>query len=158
MTNKTEAIYRHVFMYIAENIFDMNCKSFMTDYETSMRNALHFVYPEAQLFACWFHFCQACRKRVSMLKMMPDISAEDQLRRLYYKFLCIPLLPAEKIVEAFRLLSLEARAVDIHLFSEFLLYFENQWIKKVSSFFLFCFIKFRTDNLLIYFFVMIGRA
>lgn len=134
MTNKSEASYRHVFLYINEHVFDMTCNSFMTDYELAMRNALRFVYPNAQFFACWFHFCQASRKKASMLRILPEISGEQQLRRMYYKFLCIPLLPSDKILEGFRLLSLEARAVNAVLFADFLTYFENQWLTRVSTF------------------------
>lgn len=65
MSRKTELVYRKVFQYIDSNIITLKCNSFMTDYETAMRNVLKKVSPYAELFACWFHFAQACRRQAS---------------------------------------------------------------------------------------------
>lgn len=52
---------------------------------------------------------------------------------LCYKFLCLPLLPANEIDAAFYRLKTEAENFDNRLFKRFLLYFESQWIKKVKK-------------------------
>lgn len=54
-------------------------------------------------------------------------------RHLYFKCMCIPLLPADKIVIAFDMLkekAMSARNVD-RKFKDFLRYFEQQWIRNV---------------------------
>lgn len=64
-------------------------------------------------------------------------------RQLYYKFMSLPLLPADKIVNAFEMLkekTLSAQDVG-RIFKDFLRYFERQWIRKVC-FLCLCFLFF----------------
>lgn len=52
-SRKTKLSYLKVFQYIESNIISLKCNSFMTDYETAMRNALKKISPDAVLYACW---------------------------------------------------------------------------------------------------------
>lgn len=132
MNGKRQQLYRDIFLYIKENLIDFECNSFLTDYETGMRNALREIYPNVQLLACWFHYCQAIRKMIKKLHMTRKISTNKQIRSLYFKFLCISLLPADKIEEAFLQLKLQCNATDMTFFADFLKYYERQWLRKVS--------------------------
>lgn len=101
MTKKTTEAYKAVFKYINENIFGLEAVSFMTDYESALRNALSEIHPSAKLFSCWFHYCQAIRRKCSGFKnFFSEIQKEKSSKTLYLKFLALPLLPAEKIKEA----------------------------------------------------------
>lgn len=66
MSRKTEEAYIHLFEYL-KTICDFQPISFMTDYEVAMRNALRTVFPEAQFYSCWFHFCQAVKRHGSQI-------------------------------------------------------------------------------------------
>lgn len=66
MSCKKQKCYEHVFKYIDEDICRLN-GTFMTDYEYAMRNALAIQYPQAKLRCCWFHFCQAVKKKAAKL-------------------------------------------------------------------------------------------
>lgn len=131
MSGKKQSLYEEIFNYVKENVVNLECRSFMTDFETSMRNALQKTYPNVKIFACWFHYCQSLRRKINQLHLMPRIAANKQLKNLYFKFLCIPLLPEDKIEQAFNELSLQCNAVDRGFFDDFLKYFDRQWMRKV---------------------------
>lgn len=133
MSRKTEDAYRHLFQYIESEVMSLQGVSFMTDYERAMRNALRSQYPSAKLYSCWFHFCQAPKKHAVQLPFFMGAVREDkEAATVYYKFLCLPLLPAAHILQAFQELMLEAKALRGNLFKMFLRYYERQWIKAVS--------------------------
>lgn len=94
MSRKTQESYTHLF--IKAHIFDLKPTSFMTDYERAMRNGLHAVWPDAGMFACWFHYCQAIKKHASQIPQFMTIARSDGDRiKLYYEIMCLPLLPAD---------------------------------------------------------------
>lgn len=135
MSRKTEESYLNVFKYIDSNIISLNCKSFMTDYEVAMRNAIKSVSKNAQLYTCWFHFCQACRRYVSGITgFLIALRSNQKLRKIFNKFLSIPLLPPQNIPEAFDIVCAEANKEDPKLFKIFIKYFQKQWLKKVNIF------------------------
>lgn len=102
----------------------------MTDYERAMRSALRKIYPGAEQYACWFHYCQALRRHANAIPgFVPAIRSNMGALEMYGKFLCLPLLPAAKIDEAFNLI--KAEAYDEDLFRRFLKYYEKQWMKQV---------------------------
>lgn len=110
----------------------MECQSFMTDYEVAMRNALRSCFPESSFFACWFHFCQACKRHASKIPgFVLKLRANETALNIYCRLLCLPLLPAVNIEAAFRNLQTEAANCDARLFRRFIAYFESQWIQKV---------------------------
>lgn len=52
---------------------------------------------------------------------------------LYHKFLALPLLPAESILEMFQKLKLDVSALDSsEIFQPFIDYFEQKWMNPVS--------------------------
>lgn len=105
----------------------------MTDYEKAMRNALKKCYPESKHYACWFHFCQAVKRHASQIAgFAVEIRKNATAREIYCRFLCLPLLPADVIENAFNELRLEAQNYNERFFRPFLGYFEMQWIRNVS--------------------------
>lgn len=134
MSRKTEQAYTHLFQCINAEIIDLQPTSFMTDYEVAMRNALRHVYPDAQMFSCWFHFCQAVKRHGSQIGgFLLAARSNTESSKIYYQLLCLPLLPPEHIVNVFKMIKMEAKAVHGHLFDTFLDYYERQWIKKVNT-------------------------
>lgn len=98
MTKKTRAAYEHVFNYINREVFPLDAKSFTTDYEIAIRNALKGLFPNADYTSCWFHFCQACKRRAASIDSFFEVTRRDPaLCRIYYKLLCLPLLPSNDI-------------------------------------------------------------
>lgn len=139
MDKKTKQAYIHLLQYINENIYKMEPNSFMTDYETSLQNALKVVFPNAQCYGCWFHYCQAIRRNISKKhsKLAELIRANGQASVLYHKILSLPLLPAKSIPVTLYILKEEISNIDnFNGFSKFFNYFEKQWMKKVCTNFL----------------------
>lgn len=134
MNRKTTAAYTAVFEFIEANICKLNAISFMTDYESAMRNGLRAVYPDAELHACWFHYTQAVRRKASKMPILfKELAKNEHLNRIYHKFLALPLLPPHEIINAYNMLkmAIECRA-QTNIFEEFLQYFSKQWLERVS--------------------------
>lgn len=132
MSKKTQTAYEHVFNFIEKKLkFSFDGMSFTTDYEKAMRNAIRNLYPEIKLVACWFHFAQAVKKNSSQINGFVRFLRGNKLAEdLYYKFQCIPLLPANYISSTYETLKREAYAIDKSAFQQFISYYEKQWIIK----------------------------
>lgn len=134
MSRKTKKAYHHVFKYIQSKIFDMTCFSFTMDFETAMRKALRSLYPNSKFVHCWFHFTQAAKKRAMQTpQLIPYIRQNKEAEEIYYKLLSLPLLPADQIKKEFLKLKVIVNARHRSIFSDFLVYYENQWIHKVHG-------------------------
>lgn len=130
MTRKTEKAYTHIFNYIEKNVCSLKC--FMTDFEAAMRNGLKSLDTGAIFNTCWFHVCQAVRRRVAKnFGLITLIQTNETARELYKKILALPLLPAPLIRDAFMILKGEILTRFSRAFREFLRYYERQWIEKV---------------------------
>lgn len=116
----------------------MEPATFITDYETALRNALNKVYPATKLTGCWFHYCQALRRFVAkkdsqLLQYMQYNSADA--RQIFHYFMALPLLPATSIYDIFEDLKKKVKEFDKeNRFSTFIKYFEKQWMLKVRIF------------------------
>lgn len=135
MSRKTRTSYEHLFKYIKKNVIDLgNSISIMTDFEVAMRNALRAIFPAPKLLCCWFHFCQAAKKRAMQTSQLyPYLHLHKDARAIYCKLLSLPLLPACDIRPQFIKLKILALAKHRTIFADFIKYYENQWIIKVSS-------------------------
>lgn len=136
MSKRTQPVYEDVFGYLMENIFPLDrVKSFTSDYELAMRNALSKMFPAAELIACYFHYTQAIKRSVSKLPEMLDaIKADEKAKSIYYRIQCLPLLPPDNIEMAFQDLCNEAKLLERSVkkaLGPFFTYVRRQWIKKV---------------------------
>lgn len=140
MSRKSEKCYIHLFETLKE-MFPLNGNSIMTDFELGMRNAIRHVYPTLKMYTCWFHFCQAAKRKASQLmNLVHHIKTNANIKSAYYKLLSLPLLPAKDIVPCFQMI--KSQVADEKVFKPFMRYFEKQWIKKVTFFYLFLFHQF----------------
>lgn len=135
MTRKLECSYAHLFEYINTSILELKPATFMTDFEKGMRNAIKKIWPDANQFTCWFHYCQAIKRHsVQIPEFMTIVRGDRGTLKLYYDVMCLPLLPAANINEAFMELKLEASAKHGDLYAKFMHYVESYWLKKVHYF------------------------
>lgn len=133
MSRKTTEAYESVFEFVDNNVINLKgAQSFTTDYEIAMRKALNSFSPSSTLYSCYFHYCQAVKKRAFQTDgFVKLISSNMNAKSVYYRLMCLPLLPSEHIDQAFIDLKQEADKIDKHGFHSFLKYFKAQWIKKV---------------------------
>lgn len=136
MSCTEQTCYAHILKYIHDNICSLEGSSFMTDYEAGMRNAIAGQYPNVRLRCCWLHFCQTVKTNASRNACFVDMIRNNSFgREIYYKLLCIPLLPPKMIPTAFEILKKKADRVDHESFHEFLQYYEQQWLIRVCIYF-----------------------
>lgn len=129
MTRKTEAAYTHLFHNI-ESRWKINAKKATTDYEKAIKNALRKVYTGIKIVSCWFHYCQALAKNAKNIKGFRNfIKSDDAASRIFRKLMCLPLMRADNIPAAFKLIKEEALNLNKNKFAPFLSYIEEQWLK-----------------------------
>lgn len=63
------------------------------------------------------------------------IYTDEHCRRLYYKLLCLPLLPKQLILDEFKKIEKDGRSIQSPLMNKFLNYYKNQWLKRVKNHF-----------------------
>lgn len=113
MDRKSQLAYEHVFEYIHKHVFPLDCAIFTTDYESAMRNALQKLFGHTKLFACYFHYCQAVKKRAaSTYGFVNMLQTNKDARSVYYRLHCLPLLPHQYIKAMYTELKNEAVSVD----------------------------------------------
>lgn len=141
MSKKTQKSYEHVLRFIDANVFRLKPASFTTDFEKALRSGILKVYPEVQLKGCWFHYCQALRRKLTNISELAKfVKTTDAARRIFKKMLVLPLLPPDDIPTAFNLCKQEAYASmncyykSENVFEKFFDYFQRQWIDLVSTY------------------------
>lgn len=132
MTGKTADEYMAVLKYIEDYIFKLKPAKFMADFESGIRKAIRDFYPNVALHGCWYHYCAAIRRKILKLGLYDLIKCDTNARSIYKKFLSLPLLPSNKIIEGLELIVQETRNVRLQKeFSPFLRYFKSFWLKLV---------------------------
>lgn len=132
MTRKTQKAYEHALRYVHENVFPLRCEAMITDYEIGMRKAVREVVPDIKQLGCWFHYAQAIRRKIASLSaLFILVRTDEKIRNIYYKIICLALLPHDKIEKAFNELALEGLQLTKE-FTPFVKYFQNQWLKRVG--------------------------
>lgn len=124
--------YTHVFKYVKKHIFNLECKSFTTDYEKALKNAIRSCFPSSKRVSCWFHYTQAVRKKVSKLpSLFHLIRTNPDVAKLYFKFQSLPLLRHDFIESAFE-------SLDKDVFIPFVDYFHSRWMIRVIYYNFYC--------------------
>lgn len=132
MSNKTEDAYDDVLSYIHGNVMNLTCAKFSTDYLVAIRNALQKISPGVQLVACWFHFCQAVKRYATKIAGFNKFLQWDaEAKVIFEQMHCLPLLPPEHILPAFKTLEVKASAINKKAFLKFFVYCQRQWLVRV---------------------------
>lgn len=129
MSKRNTDIYESALNYVNEHILPLKAGAIITDFEKAMRNGIRSVVPGVKLLSCWFHHCQALRRKVaSNFNLFSLVRQNEKARSIYRKFQCLALLPATDIKPAFDVLAYEALTL-FPEFESFITYYEKQWIK-----------------------------
>lgn len=132
MTHKSQEAYESVFEFINAKFFRFNgIKTFYSDFELAMRNALKKICPHAKNKLCHFHFAQAIRRKATKIRGFIDfLHGNDEAKKVYYQLMYLPLLPAKSIESTFNEICEKADAINKNKFKEMIRYYSQQWIKK----------------------------
>lgn len=133
MSRKTTDCYMAVFNFIEKEIFRLGAAEFMTDFEAGLRKALAFVYPDARIRGCWFHYCAAIRKRSRALGMHALTTNNPNARMLLSELMSLPLLPAHQFEQGYgQIIQLAGELGLSKNFKKLFKYYESFWIKQVG--------------------------
>lgn len=137
MSKRTVQAYESVFSYISTNIIPRRGDAIIMDFEKAMRKGLQKVLKSEgsnlMILGCWFHYCQALRRKTSAMSTLFElIRTNEKHRHIFRKFQCLPLLPEHHIEPTFKTLAMEALKLDKEVFAPFINYFNNEWIKIVT--------------------------
>lgn len=137
MSKRTIAAYESAFRYIHENLIPLRGEAIIIDFEKAIRKALVQVLRSIDsvlvILGCWFHFCQALRRKVAqMSELFEKINTDEKYRDIFRRFQCLPLLPLHHIESSFRDLAKEALNLDKQLFAPFVNYFNREWMNIVT--------------------------
>lgn len=123
-----------MFQYIETNIFKLQPKEMMTDFERGLRNSIKSVYPNVILRGCWFHYCSAMRKKVLQMGLRSLINHNRIAKLLYKEIMSLPLLPSAKLVNGYVHIKKIARDNGLlQPFAEFFHYYQSFWLLEVRS-------------------------
>lgn len=132
MTRKTTEAYKDALEYVNENLIELQGRGMITDFEKAMRSALHQVVPDLKTYGCWFHYCQALRRKMASMKELFElVKRNSKCYTIFRKFQCLALLPHEMIQAAFIELCKEALK-ESNLFCDFIDYMDKEWMQIVK--------------------------
>jgi hypothetical protein len=93
------------------------------DFETATWRALRSVYSEIDLVGCFFHWCQAVRRRMDQEGLAKSTTSTEE-RRICRLLLALPLLPAQFIRRSFENIKQQATGP----LQAVCAYMDHQWI------------------------------
>ncbi|XP_074106426.1 uncharacterized protein LOC141532127 isoform X2 [Cotesia typhae] len=132
MTAKSTLAYTAGLTYFKEELAPhIQPEVIMTDFESSLENAIRSVYPQAKHVGCFFHYCQALMKKFKKFNLLQLCKEWLPGKILMRKVMALALLPHHDVIPAFDWLEANL-PVDIRqIFAPFLRYFRSQWINRV---------------------------
>lgn len=131
MSSRKESLYRKLFEYLKLKV-NLTVSKFTSDYERAMRKAAKTIWPAVNLVGCYFHYCQAIKRKAHSF---PEVSRALQTRngyKIYKMYAKLPLLPLDKFADGLAAIdATEQRCGHRATFSSFRNYFDRFWVRKV---------------------------
>lgn len=127
MTRKTQKAYEHIFQFLDANLLELKPKTFNTDFEKGLRNPIIQIFLQTRLKGCWFHYCQALRRKLSkMSEQAQMVKTTNEARRAFEKILVIP--NAFNICKQGAYANNKCYSKSENSFQKFFDYFQHQWL------------------------------
>lgn len=131
LPNKSEITYTRFFEILKEKL-KVEMTDFKCDYESAVINAVQTVYPQCKVTGCYYHFQKAIWRKYKQLKIQGHGG-----RKMVRWTTHLPLLPSHLIKEGWRVILNNVPELTNPIM-EFKIYFESQWLRKVSAEILSC--------------------
>lgn len=139
MPNKSTGCYIHVWKYLKSTFPNFNPKKAMMDFELAERNSLKKIFPNVNIFGCYFHYAKCLLKNA--VKCGFALKMGNKMKRPYEhyflrQFMALSLLPQDKIASAYRKLrkSAELTFPGNPGLKKFLRYYERMWMSPNSRY------------------------
>lgn len=126
LPNKTKTTYKRLFM-ILKTQFQMNLKVYRCDYEIAVIHAVQEVFANVSIKGCYYHFMNAIWRMSKKI----NFNKTKEGKHITRLSTLLALLPKNLIPEAYLYICDIAPKTDI--FDKFIQYFDDQWIKNITS-------------------------
>lgn len=125
--------YTRLFTLIRD-VLHVKISSFKCDYEVAIMNAVRYVFPEANISGCYFHFQKAIKKKAKELQ----VTRSREQRKIIRMVCILPLLPPRHIPEGWHIILEHIEVETQHSMDRFQFYFQNQWYPRLHPRLLSC--------------------
>ncbi|KAK3915248.1 Protein FAR-RED ELONGATED HYPOCOTYL 3 [Frankliniella fusca] len=98
MESRSQVAYHDLLSFIRRIIPELDPDFFMSDFETSLQNAVVEVFPRARLSGCLWHYARAVCRHVGSLGLHALVRDNENARRLVRLCLAIPLAPPNRLL------------------------------------------------------------
>lgn len=134
MNSKKSECYESIFQHIEMSAMKLKPKTFHSDYESGLRKAIRNVYSGVKIIGCWFHYCQAVRRKCRQTKgFFRSLLCHKNGYAIYKMLLALPLLPQDKIPEGFVFIRKTVKNSKLSaLLEPIFTYFDNWWLHSVK--------------------------
>lgn len=129
MKKKNIASYSKLCLFLKDKIPKFKPKSIILDFEAASRNVFQRMYPEAQLYGCFFHLAQILRRKIQNLKQA-DLNKSNFQYKMNMRLLrALCFVKVEKVELYFNILKDKInREPGKENFVEILKFFERNYI------------------------------
>ena len=108
------------------------------DFEAAIARSLRYVLRGVTIKGCYFHYCQALRRRYQRLGLTNYVYTPGTVRTVIYRLMCLPFVPVEDVVRVFEVIEnpngWDVLYDGVHgMLVSYLRYFRRTWIESAMG-------------------------
>ncbi|CAF1420378.1 unnamed protein product [Adineta steineri] len=100
LPNKDQPIYEQLFKIIAQHV-TRKPKYISIDFEKAAGNAFAVIYPNCEIFGCFFHFKQCIWRHICELHLKKEFIENDINRRAMKNLAALAFIPPQHVIQEF---------------------------------------------------------
>ena len=131
LPDKTEKNFFKLFKLLSEFPNFTPPSNVTSDFETACLNALLTVWPNVNLFLCWFHYAHNLWENVQFKNLAKDYVKDELVRNLFKYLKFLPFVPPRDVIKAFKMI--QDLGENCQKFKPMFVYFEKIYIWKLLN-------------------------
>ncbi|CAF1466004.1 unnamed protein product, partial [Rotaria sordida] len=100
LPNKDQETYEELFKIVKQHV-TRKPKYISVDFEKAAENAFGVIYPQCEIFGCFFHFKQCIWRHICELHLKKEFLENDVSRRTMKKLAALAFIPPQNVIEEF---------------------------------------------------------
>ena len=139
LSAKDSPTYTRLFRLIVDKANELGMGgSRIIDYEAAIARSLRYVVRGVTIKGCYFHYCQALRRRYQRLGLTNYVYTPGTVRTVIYRLMCLPFVLVEDVVRVFEVIEnpngWDVLYDGVHgLLVSYLRYFRRTWIESAMG-------------------------
>lgn len=135
-TNKREETYEHMLSVLKQIEPTLNPTDVTVDFEKAAMNAIHSVFPEAEIHGCNFHFGQNIWRNVQGVGLQSAYSNDDEFAFNIKLLPALAYVPKERVQDAYdELMNTEffdedGTSTHVEAIQQLVAYFQDTYISR----------------------------